>query len=406
MLRPKSMTGFETKNNINTTIMKRILRTIGLQFVALLVTANLQAQNLSMTSISFQAALTGEDGQALPNGDYTLGFRFWDGPAPDATAVSTNILRANVAVSGGVTSTAIPVDPAWFNGQTRYLGISVNGASEMTPRVLVTTVPYAALAGVANQLGMGDSDSIGIAQMISQGGTPGHRLDVRGALFIGDWQPNSHPALVLRGANSPVGRDETWQDIHFDFSGDDMPNNNAGSARIRAWRGGSWDTYLEFMVNKPDEGHDRPITVMKIDSGSVDFLKGINAREGLAVTGTASMTVCQITSDRNAKRDFKPVNNRAILEKIAALPISTWAYTNSAGIRHLGPVAQDFYAAFGLGEDDKHIATVDADGVALAALQGLYQVLEEKEDRIHDLEQRLKTLEKNMNHAWSRHESQ
>jgi hypothetical protein len=35
-------------------------------------------------------------------------------------------------------------------------------------------------------------------------------------------------------------------------------------------------------------------------------------------------------------------------------------------------MAQDFYAAFGVGEDDTHITTVDADGVALAAIQGLY----------------------------------
>jgi len=55
------------------------------------------------------------------------------------------------------------------------------------------------------------------------------------------------------------------------------------------------------------------------------------------------------------------------------MAVQTWAYTNSAGVRHLGPVAQDFKAAFGLGSSDKHIATVDADGVALAAIQGLNQ---------------------------------
>ena len=44
----------------------------------------------------------------------------------------------------------------------------------------------------------------------------------------------------------------------------------------------------------------------------------------------------------------------------------------------MGPMAQDFSAAFGLGEDDKHISTVDADGVALAAIQGLHQQLQTK----------------------------
>jgi trimeric autotransporter adhesin len=92
------------------------------------------------------------------------------------------------------------------------------------------------------------------------------------------------------------------------------------------------------------------------------------------VTGTINPP-----SDRNVKRDFVPVDHRAILEKVAALSIQTWAYTNdSRGTRHLGPVAQDFQAAFGLGADDKSIATVDADGVALAAIQGLNQRLTEE----------------------------
>jgi hypothetical protein len=84
-------------------------------------------------------------------------------------------------------------------------------------------------------------------------------------------------------------------------------------------------------------------------------------------------------SDRNVKRDFAAVDTRQVLEKVARMAIQTWAYTNSAGIRHLGAVAQDFKAAFELGADDKSIATVDADGVALAAIQGLNQKLEERE---------------------------
>ena len=64
-----------------------------------------------------------------------------------------------------------------------------------------------------------------------------------------------------------------------------------------------------------------------------------------------------------------------------------------AGTRHLGPVAEDFAAAFGLGETDKAIATVDASGVALAAIQGLTQVVTEKNQEISDLEGRVAELE-------------
>ncbi|OAN42826.1 hypothetical protein A6A03_03670 [Chloroflexus islandicus] len=83
-------------------------------------------------------------------------------------------------------------------------------------------------------------------------------------------------------------------------------------------------------------------------------------------------------SDRAAKENFANVNARAILSRVANLPIHTWNYiAEQATIRHIGPTVQDFYAAFGVGADDTHIATVDADGVALAAIQGLHQVAQE-----------------------------
>jgi hypothetical protein len=83
-------------------------------------------------------------------------------------------------------------------------------------------------------------------------------------------------------------------------------------------------------------------------------------------------------SDRNAKANVEPVDAQRVLDRVAALPISTWNYrTQESGIRHLGPMAQDFRSAFGLGENDTTIATVDAQGVALAAIQGLNAKLEQ-----------------------------
>ena len=68
-----------------------------------------------------------------------------------------------------------------------------------------------------------------------------------------------------------------------------------------------------------------------------------------------------------------------------------------AGQKHLGPVAQDFHAAFGLnGSDDKHISVVDENGVALAAIQGLNQKLNEKDSEIQKLKQQNETLEKRL----------
>jgi hypothetical protein len=124
----------------------------------------------------------------------------------------------------------------------------------------------------------------------------------------------------------------------------------------------------------------------------------------LVVGSSGSPAYCNGTtwvngSDRNSKEAFAAINPRTVLEKVSALPITEWKYkVEAGGTRHLGPVAQDFHTAFGLnGADDQHIATVDEEGVALAAIQGLNQKLEgalkEKDAEIQDLKARLEKLE-------------
>lgn len=87
-------------------------------------------------------------------------------------------------------------------------------------------------------------------------------------------------------------------------------------------------------------------------------------------------------SDRNAKENLEAVNPQAVLDKVASLPLSTWNYKSQhTSIRHIGPMAQDFKAAFAVGETDTGITSIDADGVALAAIQGLNQKLTEEIER-------------------------
>ena len=100
-------------------------------------------------------------------------------------------------------------------------------------------------------------------------------------------------------------------------------------------------------------------------------------------------------SDRAVKRDLKPVDAKDVADRLAALPLYTWGYkSQDAAVRHIGPMAQDFRAAFGVGEDERYIGMVDADGVSLAAIQGLHQMLKERDAKIGDLEKRLAALEK------------
>ena len=140
-------------------------------------------------------------------------------------------------------------------------------------------------------------------------------------------------------------------------------------------------------------------------TGGVKFVTGIdssgNATAGVKVNsgGTSWTTIC----DRNAKKNFQPVDTVAVLNKLAAIPIQRWNYRWEANsdTPNLGPMAQDFKAAFYPGRDDKGITTLEFDGVELAAIQGLNQKVEELKDELSrrdaenaELKQRLAALEK------------
>jgi len=130
-------------------------------------------------------------------------------------------------------------------------------------------------------------------------------------------------------------------------------------------------------------------------TGGARFVSGIdgsgnpNAGVQLAAGGTSWSAIC----DRNLKENFARVDAQGLLEKVASLPVMTWnAKAQGPSIRHIGPVAQDFYAAFNVGEDNTHITTTDADGVALAAIQALHQQNVEQKQEIQQLKDEIAEL--------------
>jgi len=140
-------------------------------------------------------------------------------------------------------------------------------------------------------------------------------------------------------------------------------------------------------------------------SGGVYFHTNAGASAGVYVAagGGSWASVC----DRNAKQGFVPVQPKDVLDKLVATPISTWSYKTETGVTHMSPMAQDLHAAFGLGDSDRTITTIDGLGISMAAIQGLYQLVEEKDaeigqlkdaaaakdSRITELEQRLSAVE-------------
>ncbi|MCB0669852.1 MAG: tail fiber domain-containing protein [Saprospiraceae bacterium] len=122
---------------------------------------------------------------------------------------------------------------------------------------------------------------------------------------------------------------------------------------------------------------------------------GSGAAEIFTIYGNGTVAVKGTTvhsSDINRKEQIIPVSNTDILEKLRRIPITEWQYIGQTE-RHVGPMAQDFYRAFGLGMDEKTIASIDGDGIAMAAIQALAAENEALRNQLHQLEMRLTAME-------------
>lgn len=139
------------------------------------------------------------------------------------------------------------------------------------------------------------------------------------------------------------------------------------------------------------------VTFNKIGSGGQEMTirtrKDGDGAETLEVQGSVLADSFNVPSSRHLKTDIRAVEPAKLLDKVARLPVSEWRFKHgSEDVRHVGPMAEDFQVLFGLG-DGSHLSTVDVQGIALAAIQGLHEQLEAKNARIEDLERRLEALE-------------
>jgi hypothetical protein len=139
-------------------------------------------------------------------------------------------------------------------------------------------------------------------------------------------------------------------------------------------------------------------------AGGYRFYTTSSGASGAGVYLAANGNSWSSVSDRNAKKNFQPVDIVAVLDKLAAIPIQQWNYKweKDSDVPNIGPMAQDFKAAFYPGRDDKSITTLEYDGVALAAIQGLNQKLEEtvkqKDAEIQALKQSVAELKETLTH--------
>jgi hypothetical protein len=131
------------------------------------------------------------------------------------------------------------------------------------------------------------------------------------------------------------------------------------------------DTFARDRGNRPE----------RENQFMVHALGGVNIFTGRTTRGTKTGAILRpgssawyYVSDKDAKTVFQEVNASAIVESLGQTPVYRWRYSgNHSGHLHVGPMAQDMYKAFSLGEHSDRISTIDADGVALASIKGIYQ---------------------------------
>lgn len=130
-------------------------------------------------------------------------------------------------------------------------------------------------------------------------------------------------------------------------------------------------------------------------TGGVKFISGLLPLTGVQLDpGSGSWTTA---SSQALKANFADVDPKEVLAGVMRLPVRTWNYrAQDPSVRHMGPTAEDFKATFGLGDSPAHITAVDADGVPLAAIQGLGQTVDELRAENRELRGRLRRLERRL----------
>lgn len=411
-----------TRNNLVFTVFVVVLVLIGVNQVRAAPSPAAATLNTSLNTITYQGRLTDTNGTPL-SGAYVITFRLYD-VATGGTALWSEYWAGSdsVVVTRGLFSvrlgslTAIPT-AVITSTSNLWLGVSVGTDAEMTPRVQLGSAPYAFQANHATQ----SDRAFGLS---AADGTPADAVtvDENGNVRIGTTNPdvltklyingqggllrlwNNDPATVSSGytdfsignTNAPVGGLNNW--LSITSFGDGYPGvlSARGGQALSQNRVDQFYTDGEAMIfanylDKPfyfyqGGGYSAPSRVAFTIAGNGNVGIGVSTPTyplQLAGGAYSDGATWYNASDRNLKENFVPVNNTALLDKVAQLPISTWNYkTEGRQIQHIGPMAQDFYAAFRVGMDDTHISTVDTTGVALAAIQGLYRLTQDQQAQL------------------------
>lgn len=334
------------------------------------------------------------------------------GTAPLQVNSTTQVANLNTSLLGGLPATAFAsLGPNTYIGDQTITG-NLNLTGSINGGVLVGSGTNSNVVGASSFVGGGSGNSAGVGTTYGTVGGGqinvastyatvggGYRNDASGdaSVIAGGW------ANVTNGGQDTIGGglSNTTNGYSSTVAGGQSNSATADFSTIPGGADNVSSGMHTFAAGTQAEATFDGSFVWSDDSGSAfaDLAPNMfmaRASGGFFFSTTVDSTVAAwlpsgsgswvALSDRNVKAHFSPVDGQQLLRKLARVPMQTWNYkTQAPSIRHIGPMAQDFRAAFGLGEDERHISEVDGQGVAMAGVQALYKLSLEKDKKIADL---------------------
>ena len=305
--------------------------------------------------------------------------------------ISNTASGTNSAVGGGYMNTASGANSTVSGGYLNCAGGFYSWAGGRNAKIrqgIITSSGLGGCNGVALGSALGDEGTFvwadtSVTDFVSTGSNQflirasggmavgsndpaGNQLRVAGNTLIDgnialDLPTNSYNVISFRGAGSTRATITRFTDDTFTMRSEGTIQLRSGGNNTRLHIATDGSIGLRMGSNGPAAGRSLQVGTSTTNGNGAHLLNG-----GAWVNG----------SSRNFKHAFEAIDTRAVLDALLDLPITRWRYHGEDAVQHLGPVAEEFRAAFGLGHDEKYIGTVDADGVALAAIQGLNAKLE------------------------------
>jgi hypothetical protein len=328
-------------------------------------------------------------------------------PASDGTNQSPNVIGgiADNAVTAGVHSAVIggggrgtPADPTSANRVTDHQGTVGGGANNQAGNNAGTVgdATLATVAGGGNNSATGEAATVagGFSNLATAnratvgGGDTNHATDLWSTVAGGLGNTASNQFATVGGGSSNTAT-QGFATVPGGLLNDATAARSfAAGTRAKANHQGAFVWADSQNADMASSAADQFIAraqghfFLQSDS-TLDNQSGfLNTSTGAFLSTGGAWTNA---SDKHLKAGFERVDPKRVLKRVEALHVGSWHYKAEPSVRHIGPVAQDFYRAFHVGEDNKHIATVDADGVALAAIKGLSRKVERLQRKVASL---------------------